>query len=167
MRPLNKKLARDLWRLRGQVIAVAAVIASGVAVLSMSLSTTEALDETARAYYERYRFAHVFSRVNRAPEHLADRIRLFPGVQSISTRVVKTAILDIAGFEEPVIGQFVSIPEHGEPELNALALRSGRLPQPGRTDEALISEPFAEAHGLVPGSRSRQPPARHIEWSLA
>jgi len=155
MRPLNKKLARDLWRLRGQVIAVAAVIASGVAVLSMSLSTTEALDETARAYYERYRFAHVFGNVKRAPEHLADRIRLFPGVQSVSTRIVKTAILDIAGFEEPVIGQFVSIPEHGEPKLNALALRSGRLPEPGRADEAIVSEPFAEAHGLVPGSHLR------------
>jgi putative ABC transport system permease protein len=127
MRPLNKKLVRDLWRLRGQVIAVAAVIASGVAVLSMSLSTTEALGETARAYYERYRFAHVFGRARRAPEFLVNRIRLLPGVQSVSTRVVKTAILDIAGFEEPVIGQFSSIPERGEPELNALALRDGRL----------------------------------------
>ena len=155
MRPLNKKLVRDLWRLRGQVIAVAAVIASGVAVLSMSLSTTEALGETARAYYERYRFGHVFGHVQRAPEHLADRMRLFPGVQSVSTRVVKTAILDISGFEEPVIGQFVSIPDRGEPELNALALRTGRLPRPGRPDEAVLSEPFAEAHGLAPGSRLR------------
>ncbi|MAF82920.1 MAG: FtsX-like permease family protein [Lentisphaeria bacterium] len=155
MRPLNRKLTRDLWHLRGQVIAVAAVIASGVAVLSMSLSTTEALGETARAYYERYRFAHVFGRVQRAPEYLADRIRLLPGVQSVSTRVVKTAILDVAGFEEPVIGQFASIPERGEPELNALALRTGRLPRPGHADEALLSEPFAEAHGLVPGSHLR------------
>ncbi len=155
MQPLNRKLTRDLWRMRGQVIAVAAVIASGVAVLSMSLSTTEALEETARAYYERYRFAHVFSRVQRAPEHMANRIRLLPGVQSVSTRVVKTAILDITGFEEPVIGQFASIPERGEPELNALALRAGRLPQPGHADEALLSEPFAEAHGLVPGSHLR------------
>ena len=155
MSPLNKKLTRDLWRLRGQVIAVAAVIASGVAVLSMSLSTTEALGETARAYYERYRFAHVFGKARRAPEHLADRIRLLPGVQSVSTRVVKTAILDIADFEEPVIGQFASIPERGEQELNALALRSGRLPQPGHADEVVLSEPFAEAHGLVPGSSLR------------
>jgi putative ABC transport system permease protein len=155
MRPLNKKLVRDLWRLRGQVIAVAAVIASGVAVLSMSLSTTEALGETARAYYERYRFAHVFGRARRAPEFLVNRIRLLPGVQSVSTRVVKTAILDIAGFEEPVIGQFSSIPERGEPELNALALRDGRLPQPGHSDEVVLSEPFAEAHGLVPGSSLR------------
>ncbi len=155
MSPLNRKLTRDLWKMRGQVIAVAAVIASGVAVLSMSLSTTEALSETAHAYYERYRFAHIFGRVQRAPEHLADRIRLLPGVQAVTTRVVKTAILDIADFSEPVIGQFASIPERGEPELNLLALRAGRLPQAGRPDEAVLSEPFAEAHGLVPGDRLR------------
>ena len=38
MRALNRKLFRDLWRLRGQVIAIAMVVASGVAVLVMSLS---------------------------------------------------------------------------------------------------------------------------------
>ncbi|MBT8444328.1 MAG: ABC transporter permease, partial [Gammaproteobacteria bacterium] len=150
MTPLNKKLVRDLWRLRGQVVAVAMVIASGVAVLSMSLSTIEALDETARAYYERYRFAHVFANVRRAPEHLSERVRLFPGVQSITTRVIEMAVLDIEGFQEPVIGQLVSIPERGEPALNKLALRAGRMPRLGRPDEAVLSEPFAEAHGLFP-----------------
>lgn len=155
MTPLNRKLVRDLWRLRGQVIAVAMVIASGVAVLSMSLSTIEALGETATAYYERYRFAHVFASVRRAPEYLAERARLFPGVQSISTRVVEMAVLDIEGFAEPVIGQLVSIPERGEPALNQLALRTGRLPRLGRPDEAVLSEPFAEAHGLFPGTTFR------------
>ena len=45
-------LLRDLWRLRGQAIAIAVVIASGVAVLVMSLSTLEALDTTTRVYYD-------------------------------------------------------------------------------------------------------------------
>ena len=35
---LTRKLWRDLWRLRGQVLAVALVVASGVALLVMSLS---------------------------------------------------------------------------------------------------------------------------------
>lgn len=155
MRPLNHKLLRDLWHLRGQVLAVAMVIASGVAVLSMSLSTTEALSETARAYYDRYRFADVFARVQRAPEHLRERARLLPGVQAVSTRVVKHAVLDIAGFAEPVIGQLVSIPGRGEPRLNRLALRTGRLPAADAPDEAVLSEPFANAHGLGPGDHLR------------
>lgn len=153
MTPLNRKLYRDLWRLRGQVLAIALVIASGIAVLAMSLTSMEALTDTALAYYERYRFADVFARVERAPGYMADRIRALPGVQSVDTRVVKSAILDMPGFDEPVIGQLVSVPERATPPLNQLALRSGRLPRVGHPDEAILSEPFAEAHGLGPGGR--------------
>jgi len=155
MRALHRKLLRDLWRLRGQVLAIALVMASGVGVLVMSLTTVESLEETAIAYYERYRFGHVFARVERAPEHLVERLREIPGVQAVETRVVRTAILDIEGFEEPVIGQLVSIPERAEPRVNRLALREGRLPQFGHPDEAVLTEPFAQAHRLVPGDQLR------------
>jgi putative ABC transport system permease protein len=149
--PLNRKLGRDLWRLRGQVLAIAMVVASGVAVLVMSLAIVESLDETARAYYERYHFADVFANLTRAPQRLTERILTVPGVQTVETRVSRLAILDVAGFGEPVIGRLVSIPEHGEPALNRLALRVGRLVSPGRPDEVVLSEPFAEAHRLQPG----------------
>jgi putative ABC transport system permease protein len=152
---LNRKLLRDVWHLRAQVLALSLVIGSGVAVLVMSLSTIEALSETARAYYERYRFAHVFVQVERAPEALRERVRLLPGVQSVTTRIIKTASLEIAGFAEPVIGQLVSVPELGEPELNRLALRAGRMPARRAVDEVVLSEPFAEAHAMQPGDRLR------------
>jgi len=155
MRALHRKLLRDLWRMRGQVLAIALVMASGVGVLVMSLTTVESLEETAIAYYERYRFGHVFARVERAPEHLAARLREIPGVQAVETRVVRTAILDVAGFEEPVIGQLVSVPERSEARLNRLALRDGRLPRVGYPDEAVLTEPFAQAHGLAPGDHLR------------
>jgi putative ABC transport system permease protein len=153
MTALNRKLIRDLWRLRTQVIAIALVMASGVALLCMSLTSIEALTETATAYYDRYRFAHVFARVERAPEHLAERIRLIPGVEAVTTRVVRTAVIDVPGFDEPVIGQLVSLPP--DAGLNRLALRSGRLPRPTADDEAVLAEPFAEAHGLGIGDRFR------------
>ena len=155
MRALHRKLLRDLWRLRGQVLAIALVMASGVGVLVMSLTTVESLEETAVAYYERYRFGQVFAHVERAPEHLAGRMREIPGVQAVETRVVRTAVLDIEGFEEPVIGQLVSVPERAEPRLNRLALRKGRYPRVGGPDEAVLSEPFAQAHGLEIGDHLR------------
>jgi putative ABC transport system permease protein len=154
-RALHRKLLRDLWRLRGQVLAIALVMASGVGVLVMSLTTVESLEETATAYYERYRFGQVFARVERAPEHLADHMRAIPGVQAVETRVVRTAVLDIEGFEEPVIGQLVSVPERAEPRLNRLALREGRYPRIGDPDEAVLSEPFAQAHDLELGEHVR------------
>jgi len=157
MAPLNRKLLRDLWRLRGQVFAIAAVMAAGIGVLVMALTTVDALRETALAYYERHAFAHVFARVERAPDYLAERIRHLPGVQTVETRVVHTAILDVTGFEEPVIGQLVSVPGRGAPQLNRLAMRSGRYPRAGAgaVDEAVVSEPFADAHGFRVGDRLR------------
>jgi len=155
MPALYRKLFRDLWRLRGQVLAIALVMASGVGVLVMALTTVESLEETATAYYERYRFAQVFARVERAPEHLEASLREIPGVQVVETRVVRSAVLDIAGFEEPVIGQLVSVPERGEPRLNRLALRQGRYPRLDGPDETVLSEPFAQAHGLAPGDSLR------------
>ena len=151
MSPLDRKLLRDLWRLRGQVLAVALIVASGAGVLVMALTSLEGLDETADAYYERYRFAQVFANAKRAPEPLARRIAALPGVQAIETRISKLAIVDVPGFAEPVMAQLVSVPERGQPTLNRLALRSGRWVQPGRDDEVIVSEPFAEAHGLALG----------------
>ena len=152
MAPLDRKLLRDIVRLKGQVLAIALVMASGVGVLVMALTSIEALYETAYAYYERYNFADIFANVKRAPEHVADRIRRLEGVQSVETRVVQYAVLDIAGFEEPVIGQLVSVPEGREPSVNRLAIREGRLPRAGFPDEVILSEPFSEAHQLGSGS---------------
>jgi putative ABC transport system permease protein len=153
MGALDRKLLRDLWRLRGQVLAIALVIASGVAVLVMSFSAIEALESTGTAYYERYRFAEVFAGVERAPEKIAKRVADIPGVQNVETRIAKFATLDIAGFEEPITGQLISIPERGQSMLNRLALRTGRLISPGRPDEVVLSEPFADEHGLAPGDQ--------------
>jgi putative ABC transport system permease protein len=151
MRAMNRKVLRDLWHLRGQVLAIGMVVAAGIAALIMSLSTLEALDETTAAYYERYRFGDVFAWVKRAPQSVAQRIEAIPGVRTVQTRVSRFAMLDIEDFAEPVMGQFVSVPVSRQPILNQLALRSGRLPQNG--DEVVLNEPFAEAHELVAGNR--------------
>ena len=153
MRALDRKLMRELWRLRAQGLAIAIVLASGVAVLVMSLSTLEALTVTADAYYERNRFANVFAHAVRAPRAVVRRVAALPGVQHAEARISRFATLDLEGFAEPVIGQLASIPAQGQPELNRLVLRSGRWIEPNRHDEVLVNEPFAEAHGLVPGSR--------------
>jgi putative ABC transport system permease protein len=155
LRSLERKLLRDLWRLRGQVLAIALVIASGVAVLVMSLGTIEALRETAAAFYERSNFADVFATSKRAPVGLVRRIQEIPGVQSVEARIARYAVLDLEGFEEPVIGKIASIPESGEPVLNRLTLRGGRSVAPGRPDEVVLSEAFAEVHHLEPGDTLR------------
>ena len=43
MTALNRKLLRDLWQMKTQVLAICLVMASGVAMFVMALSTLEAL----------------------------------------------------------------------------------------------------------------------------
>ena len=148
MSALNRKLLRDLWRLKGQVIAIALVIASGTALLIMSLSSLSSLRVTADAYYERYGFAEVFATLKRAPEGLAQRIAAIPGVQAVETRVVSYSTIDVPGVSAPVTGLLISVPTDREPLLNRIALRAGHTPEPGRNDQAVIHEPFAKAHRL-------------------
>lgn len=151
MHPLDAKLLRDLSRMRAQVLAIALVVASGVALLVMSLSALSSLRATAEAYYDRYRFAEVFAGVKRAPERLAERIAEIPGVQTVETRVAAFATVEMPGLAEPVTAQLLSLPEGRRARLNRLALVEGRRPEPGRDDEAVLHAPFAQANGLGPG----------------
>ena len=153
MRVLDIKLYRDLLRLWAQAFAIALVIGGGVATLIMAVGAARSLDETRIAYYERNRFADVFAIVRRAPKTLADRIAEIPGVAAVETRIAKLALLDVPNLREPATGQFISIPDGGEPTLNRLYLRSGRMPEAGRVDEVVVNDSFAKAHGFAPGSR--------------
>jgi len=155
LHPLDRKLVRDLWRLRGQAIAIALIVASGVAVLVMSLATIDALQKTTSAYYERQHFAYVFASAKRAPQSLAARIAALPGVQLVETRIVRWATVDVDGFGEPVIATLVSVPDSGKSLLNQLTLQRGRMVDPVNVDEALVNEAFADAHHLAPGDRLR------------
>jgi len=151
MHPLDRKLLRDLWHLKGQVLAIAVVIATGVGVMVQSLGAIQSLQATTDAYYERYRFAEVFCHLKRAPRSLVPRIAAIPGVQTVEPRIVEYATLDIAGFEEPATALLSSLPERGRPLLNQLALRSGRLVDPAKPEEVVVNEKFAVAQELTLG----------------
>lgn len=150
IRAIHRKLLRDLWHIRGQAIAIALVIACGVAIFVMSLSTYSSLDLTSRTYFDRYRFGDVFAQLQRAPDSLVNRIREIPGVSQVQTRIVKEVTLDVPGLEEPATGRLISLPESNETSLNALFLRNGRFPEPYRRDEVLVSEAFMIANKLEP-----------------
>ncbi len=153
MRALNTKLRRNIWQLKGQGLAIALVIASGVATLIIALATLDSLRVTQSGVYRDLRFAEVFADLKRAPESLAVRLRDIPGVAVLETRVKAPANIRLDGFPDPVTGMLVSIPDGRQPELNRLFLRAGELPAPDRDDQAVLSEAFAEAHGLQPGDR--------------
>ncbi len=152
---LNRKLFRDLLHMKGQAIAIAVVVAAGVAMFVMYLSNFDSLRRTQRAYYERQRFADVFASLKRAPASLQDRLAAIPGVAAVETRVVATVTLDVPGLDEPAAARLVSVPGDRRPRLNDVFLRRGRWVDPTRPDDVLASEAFVQAHRLALGDSVR------------
>jgi len=152
MKALDKKLFRDLWHMKGQAFAIILVIMSGISTFVMFLSVMDSLNLTRDTFYREHGFADVFALLKRAPESLTERIREIPGVAMVETRVAADVKLDIPGFSEPVTAHLVSLPDNGRPLLNRPYLRKGRLPEPWKDNEVVVSEAFAQAQRFVPGS---------------
>jgi putative ABC transport system permease protein len=150
--PLNRKLFRDLLLMKGQAIAIAMVVAAGVAMNVMYLSTFESLRSTRDAYYDRQRFADVFATLKRAPQRVGDDIARLPGVSALETRVSSAVTLDLPGVDEPASARLVSIAADHRPLVNDLFLRRGRWIEAGRPDEVLVSEGFFIANHLELGN---------------
>jgi putative ABC transport system permease protein len=153
LRALDRKLLRDLWDMRGQALAVGAVLAAGVVMFVTYLSNFDSLRRTVDTYYERQRFADVFVSLGRAPLALERDLREVEGVSAVDTRVVSDVTIEVPGLFEPATGRLISIPAEGRPTLNDVYLRSGRWPEVGRADEVLASEAFVEANRLRTGDR--------------
>lgn len=146
---LDRKLLRDAWRLRGQGLAIALVVAGGVATHVVSHSVIESLRTTSAEFYGSARLADVFAPLTRAPQALAPRLAAVPGVRQLETRVTARGLVEVPGFADPISALLVSLP--AADGLNRLYLRAGRLPESDR--EVAINEAFAQAHALRPGSR--------------
>lgn len=146
MKTLDRKLWRDLWHMKGQVLAITLVVMSGVATFVMFITTMDSLEYTRTKFYRDYNFADAFVHLRRAPESLIEKIKEIDGVRQAETRVVAQVKLDISGFNEPVNARVISIPDGGKPLLNGIYIRRGSLPDPAKDNEVVISENFAQAH---------------------
>lgn len=151
MSALTRKLLRDLWRLRGQVLSIALVVAAGVATVVVFRSALDSLAASRDHYYRSARFPDVFATVKRAPDAVVSRVRRIPGVAAAEGRVALQVTLEVPGLEQSATGRLVSIPGGGEGGIGALHLRAGRFPAPRRAGEALVSEQFALANHLQSG----------------
>lgn len=150
---LGRMLWRDLWHLRGQLVAAALVVACGIAVLVAIRGTYQSLLLAQTDYYQTHRFADVFAHLRRAPDSLAEQMRQWPGVAQVQTRLVVEVTVDVPGLAEPAMARLVSVPSTHRPVLNDLQLVRGRYLDAGASDQVLVSEAFALANGLQVGDK--------------
>jgi putative ABC transport system permease protein len=148
---LDRKLVRDLGRLRGQAITIALVIASGIAQAIAFVIFYQSLEASRDAFYAQSRFADLFVHLERAPRSLLPRLAEIPGVARVEGRVSGDFRLDFEGITDPVTARFLSVDADRSAPLNALLIVEGRAIDPGSTREVVVSRGFAEARHLHPG----------------
>jgi ABC superfamily ATP binding cassette transporter, permease protein len=160
MRPgipvIYRKALRDLWQLRSQALAIVGVVMAGIAMLTMLqiafhslLASRDHLFSAAQG-----NLPDVWVSLKRAPEAVARQVAALPGVAQVQTRIMASGKLALAGVDEPLQTQLVSLPDDGrQPVQNRLFLQAGRRPAPWSRDEVVISEAFAAVHHLQPGAR--------------
>lgn len=150
---LDRKLLRDLWRMRGQVLAIALVLAAASATFILSLGVHGSLVETRDAYYAQSGFADVFAEMTRAPRSVVERVAEIPGVRRAEGSIGQYATLDLPERDAPARALVNSLDQDGTSRLNRLMLRGGRLPDPGRPGEVVADEAFVDANAFALGDR--------------
>lgn len=148
MRALDKKLFRDVWRLRVHALGVALVLSCGLSVMIMAVGMRGSMERTRASYYAERRMADLAVSAVRAPQRVAQELAAAPGVQAVETRISGIALLDLPGVSEPPSARLVSLPNVGRPRVNDLTLARGRWPDPARADEIVLSQAFADANAL-------------------
>lgn len=150
-RLLDRKLRRDLRRHLGSLVAIAIVVACGVASFVGMRAMARVLADAQRAYYAEVRFPDLFARVRRAPDRALDALRAIPGVSRVEARVSRDVVLRVPGLREPATARLVGTHAPSAGALNLVVLRAGRRPLPLERDAVIASEGFASANGLAVG----------------
>lgn len=137
--------------MRLHAAGVALVLACGLSVFVMAVGMRGSMERTRAEYYAQRHMADLAVSLVRAPNYVAEQLAEAPGVQALETRIAGLALLDLPGVEEPPSARLVSLPAQGRPQVNDLVIARGRLPDAARTDEIVISQPFADANALEIG----------------
>lgn len=151
---LDRKLVRDLLRLRASIIGIIFIIALGVTCLVTLGSAYRNLLSARDDYYAQSRLADFWIDVRRAPNSIVDELAAIPGVMGVQPRIVARTNVTIRGAAEPITAEVVSIvPRDADPDqaINRVVIMRGSAFTDDSAPEVLLNDAFARARGLGPG----------------
>ena len=159
MKALDRKLLRDLRLMWSQALTIALVVGSGIGGFITSLSAVDSLALARDRFYAQGHFADVFASVKRAPNSVREELQGIDGVADVQTTLEEIVRVEIPGLSDPIIGQLIGIDRRNPPRMNRVSVNRGReldganAIRPDGNLDVLVSEGFAQAHHLAPGSR--------------
>lgn len=151
MSSLDRKLFRDLRRMKWQAIAIGLVMALGVMVLVMMDGLVVSLEETKKSYYEDYKLADIFAPTQAAQSQVLVELAKIDGVENVQGRVRGSILIDMPNSKTGVLAQALSLPNQGKAQINDVFLSAGRMIAPDVANEILLLNSFADAHNIKVG----------------
>jgi putative ABC transport system permease protein len=151
MKALDKKLFRELNKMKGQIFAITSVIACGIALYISFNSGYLNLQLTRDSYYEKYRFHDFSISMEKAPANSVFKVENIPGVRAAMGRIVKDVSVTLKGKDELIIGRLVSFPVAKKAVIDNIFLVSGKMLAKSAPDECLVDDRFLKANKLKTG----------------
>ena len=145
---LRKKLYRDMTRAAMQFLSIIALCALGTFAFAALDGTARMTRDTLTTYFEENNLADYWITLPAADRASLDKVSAVPGVAAVRARAS-------ADLETTLPGDVsVSVTAYdGAMDINTPLLREGVLLEENDKRGCLVEERFANAHGLVPGSR--------------
>lgn len=145
---LRKKLYRDMTRAAMQFLSIIALCALGTFAFAALDGTARMTRDTLTTYFEENNLADYWITLPSADRTSLDKVAAVPGVATVRARAS-------ADLETTLPGDVsVSVTAYdGAMDINTPLLREGALLEENDRRGCLVEERFANAHGLVPGSR--------------
>lgn len=151
MSVLNRKLRRELFKSKGVLAAIIAIIAVGICCFVGMTSLYFNLQESRRSYYAQCRMADFSVELKKLPDGELERIAALPGISELHPRIQFHVTADLEHVLEPAQGLAISLPDEREPVINNILIRRGGYFSPERREEVIVNDAFARAHNLKPG----------------
>jgi len=151
VRSLDRKLLRQIRSSLGLVLAIASIMAVGVACFGAMAACYWNLSEAMDRYYAQCRMADFSIELKKVPLAELRRVAELPGVSEIRPRIQFFATVDISGVAKPLNGQVLSLPDRREATINDIVLKRGSYFTDRRENEVIVNEAFAARHKLHPG----------------
>lgn len=145
---LRKKLLRDMTRAAMQFLSIIALCALGTFAFAALDGTARMTRVTLDTYFEENNLADYWITLPSADRTSLDKVAAVSGVATVRARAS-------ADLETTLPGDVsVSVTAYdGAMDINIPLLREGALLEENDRRGCLVEERFANAHGLVPGSR--------------
>lgn len=147
---IDRKMRRDLWRMKGRAIASVLLITMGAMLYVSFMAMMPSVQNFFYDYYEESDFTDFEVYVNYAPLNMTQHLEAIPGVEAVEPRLIFPTTVALSATEE-ISGQLYGINSSREMLVNRLTVTSGDYLDPSDPNGVIVDYNFAGVKGYDVG----------------